>query len=203
MIHFHPAATVEYHRLILEHIRPELIRTVRENPDCILQENSRDPESAIEDSFEGMPTSRWSFLLMDSDQPCIPGLDPPWYYRGTVECNGMHFMVHSDFHLCLHPSIGFRRVRSLLADPMFAGLPPTLHIEHDPDENESWTITFHHDTGVGWHALEPAYARRYFLAALEETLQVIRAVRVFSRDYRNSAAFRAVRMALRTAYESF
>ena len=150
----------------------------------------------------GMPTSRWSFRLMDPDEPCIPGFDPPWFYRGTVDCNRMRFMVESDFHLCLRPSIGFRRVRSLLADPIFAGIPPTLHIERDIDENESWTITFHRGTGVGWHSPAPEYARSHFRASLEDTLEVIRAVRVFSRDYRNSAAFRALRKALQQAYES-
>ncbi|MBR9977666.1 MAG: hypothetical protein KFH87_06210 [Bacteroidetes bacterium] len=202
MIHTHPAATADYHRLFLDHLRPALIERLHDNTECFLVEDREDPASSIYDTFEAMPTSRWEFMLMDADDPCIPGFDPPWFYRGTVECNRMHMMVQSDFYLCLHPSIGFRRVRSLLADPAFMGLPPAMSIETDIDGNESWTVKFHHGTGIGWQGLSPDSARNYFLAVLEDTLDVFRAARIFSRDYRDATAFRSLRTVLRTAFEA-
>jgi hypothetical protein len=202
MIHTHPAATAEYHRLFLDHLRPALLERLRENEDCYLTEGMDDPEDAIRDVFMETPASSWSFLLMDADQPCGPGFDPPWFYRGTVECDEMHMMVQSDFSLCLHPFIGFRRVRSLLADPMFAGYPPEMHIETDMDGNESWIIVFHRGSGITWQGLTPAIASSYFLLMLEDTLDVIRTVRRFKGDYRDAAAFRALREALRAAYDN-
>ncbi|MDT8325717.1 MAG: hypothetical protein RRA94_16500 [Bacteroidota bacterium] len=202
MIHTHPAATAEYHRLFLDHLRPALIDRLRGNEHCFFTDGLEDTDAAIRDRFDVTPMSTWSFLLMDADDPCVPGFDPPWFYRGTVECDEMHMMVQSDFHLCLYPSIGFRRVRSLLADPMFAGFPPEMHIETSADGGETWIVIFHRGSGVGWQGLSPALACSYLLAVVEDTLDVIRAVRDFRDDYRDAAAFRVLRKALRAAYEN-
>lgn len=89
----------------------------------------------------------------------------------------------------------------MLADPAFCALPPTLSIETNMDGNESWTINFRQGIGIGWQGLSPDDACEYFLAVLEDRLDVFRAVRNFSGDYRDAAAFRVLRDTLRMAFE--
>ncbi len=157
----------------------------------------------IEDARGECTTRTLTFVLSDAKRPLLPGVGPPWFYRGRIECSTSGFMISSDFYLHLTDTFGFRRVRRLLTDPMFAGNPPGLNIESGIDGEETWIVAFTEGSGRGWNVVYPQPAVSHVREKVEKTVAVIEAAYGLERDQWSAAAFRALRKRLHEAYASY
>ena len=161
------------------------------------------PASSIEDEKGEYTTRSLTFVLADEDRPLMPGSGPPWFYRGRIECSISGYMVSSDFYLYLPATFGFQKVRKLLADPLFAGNPPLLHIETGIDQEVTWVVAFEEGSGMGWNIGYPQPAVSHLQDKVRKTLAVIEAAYGLERDYSSVAAFRVLRKKLHEAYAAY
>ena len=198
-----PDEKAELHRIICEHFWRAVVNALADVPVRVLGANHRFPESEIEDERHVHTTSSLTFVLEDPAKPLVPGFCPPWFYRGKLQCSVFDYMVCSEFYLHLPASVGFHKVRKLLADPMFAGNPPNLSVDSRHDREEIWAVAFSEGSGAGWGIRSHHDAAQHVYKKIKHTLAVIRAADVLSNDHQNTTAFRVLQTALREAYQSF
>jgi len=96
--------------------------------------------------------------LIESENSSILSLKMSWMlhestramYRGTVEINKMHWMVQSEFFLCLDKQIDLRFVTELIGNSRMIGNPPELSIYKDDPENY-YQVAYRNGTGESFY----------------------------------------------------
>lgn len=117
------------------------------------------------------------------------------FYKGKLKVSMESWMLENDFFLPLHVNTDPQIVFQILGNSRFKGLPPTLTIDKDSEDN-FYQIDFHCGNGAGWGRYDEDYLEK----KIRETINVNEKMYAFSR---NGITAKTVATFLTLAYEIY
>jgi len=198
-----PRQKVQLDQVIREQIWPAVIRALEGTAIRVFNAPDGFPAQGIEDKWTNHTTRCLTFVLEDPARPLSVGSFSPWFCRGHLKCSALDYMASFDFHIYFPADFSIRRIMRILADPMFAGCPPTLSIDPSSQANAYFVVFFGGGSGAGWGLHSHEEAARAVAQSVKRNVAVIDAVYGLERDYRNGRAFNGLRQALRQGYAAY
>ena len=149
-------------RLLLEKFWPVILSCLNES------HYNYSPKPEIESELScGLERSLF-FMLLDGEKA---------FFKGKLRLSVESWMLENDFFLSLPISTDPQVVFQILGNSRFRGLPPTLTIDKEREDN-FYQIDFHSGNGAGWSLHNEDYLEK----KIRKTIGVNKKIYEFSKD---------------------
>jgi hypothetical protein len=177
---------------------PAVLRGL-EDTDFFIDEGAIDQ---IENARSVYPSRAVTFVVQDHDRPVASENRPPWYCRGNLRCSLSDYMLSFDFFIQLPITFNVWRIIELIGNPLFAGNPPHLSVEHDLEGGKHFIVSFSSGRGAGFGLENSEQAAATIERRIRANIRVIGCVDDLYLDLESAEALGDLQNALLAEYES-